>query len=136
MIAQRPDWVCVMIGINDVWRQFDQPLVDEAAVLPEEFAETLDSLLSRTPARLVAMSPFMIEPNASEAMRVRMDEYGSLVKATAIKRGALFVDVQAAFDRLLQNLHPMSLAWDRIHPNTTGHLAIARAFLQAVEPVT
>jgi len=25
VLAQRPDWLAVMIGINDVWRQFDSP---------------------------------------------------------------------------------------------------------------
>ena len=28
--------------------------------------------------------------------------------------------------------HPMTLAWDRIHPNTTGHMIIARAFLKTL----
>jgi lysophospholipase L1-like esterase len=26
----------------------------------------------------------------------------------------------------------MALAWDRIHPNPTGHMILARAFLNAV----
>ena len=27
VISLKPDWVSVMIGINDVWRQFDEPAV-------------------------------------------------------------------------------------------------------------
>src|SRR5215211_5094424 len=26
VLALKPDWVSLMIGINDVWRQFDSPL--------------------------------------------------------------------------------------------------------------
>ena len=37
---QNPDWVCVLIGINDVWRQFDSPELKEQHVSPEEYRET------------------------------------------------------------------------------------------------
>jgi hypothetical protein len=43
-----------------------------------------------------------------------------------------FVDTQAAFDRVLAQLHPMRLAWDRVHPTLTGHMVLARTFLNTV----
>jgi lysophospholipase L1-like esterase len=33
---------------------------------------------------------------------------------------------------MLEHMHPMALAWDRVHPNTSGHAVIAKAFLRAV----
>ena len=39
--AHRPDWLSIMIGINDVWRQFDTPLQTDWQVPPEEYAATL-----------------------------------------------------------------------------------------------
>jgi lysophospholipase L1-like esterase len=62
-----------------------------------------------------------------------MDEYGAIVKKLAPKHQAILVDTQAAFDAVLQHMHPMELAWDRVHPNTTGHMIIARAFARALE---
>ena len=122
-----------MIGINDVWRQFDQPLVPEAAVAPEEFARTLERLVRKTHGpNLVLMTPFMVEPNRADPMRRRIDEYGAIVKRIATKHRVLFIDTQAAFDAVLVHTHAMALAWDRIHPNTTGHLILARAFLAAI----
>lgn len=44
----RPDWVCMLIGINDVWRQFDQPQMPETHVLPDEYARNCESLIQRT----------------------------------------------------------------------------------------
>lgn len=35
VVALNPDWVCVLIGINDVWRQFDSPNMTEQHVLLE-----------------------------------------------------------------------------------------------------
>lgn len=131
----KPDWLVVMIGVNDVWRQFDLPLQKEIHVLPDVYARTLDELVAATKPKvkgLVLMSPFYIEPNPADAMRARMDEYGAIVKKTAKKHGALFVDTQAAFNGALQHMHANNLAWDRVHPNNIGHAIIAKAFLNAV----
>ena len=78
------------------------------------------------------LAPFYIEPNRADAMRARMDQYGAIVKKIAARHGALFIDTQAAFDAVLQHMHPNAIAWDRVHPNITGHAIIARAFLQAI----
>ena len=131
-----PDWLSIMIGINDVWRQFDLPRQKEQHVGLEEYEKTLEELVARTRPSLkglVLMTPYFIEPNKADAMRARMDQYGAVVKKTAAKHEALFVDTQAAFDAVLKHCHPMSLAWDRVHPNQTGYMILARAFLQAVE---
>jgi lysophospholipase L1-like esterase len=135
VLALKPDWVSVMIGINDVWRQFDSPLRPEIAVPLAEYSDTLDELVEKTiPAvkGMVLMTPYMIEPNKKDAMRKTMDAYGSAVKKIAKKHKTIVVDAQAAFDSVLKHTHPMNLAWDRIHPGITGHTLIARAFLRAV----
>lgn len=135
VIDLKPDWLVVMIGINDVWRQFDRPTHPEHAVPLEEYARTLEELvLAAKPLvkGLVLMTPFFIEPNQGDAMRARMDEYGRAVLALARKNGVIGVDVQAAFDATLKHVHSAQLAWDRIHPGPVGHMVIARAFLDAV----
>lgn len=131
-----PDWLSVMVGTNDVWRQFDSPRQPETHVLPDEYAQTLDALVTRTlptVPNIVLMTPFYLEPNRADPMRRRMDEYGGIVRQIAQKHGTHFVDTQAAFDRVLTTYYPATLAWDRVHPNQTGHMVLARAFLEAVE---
>ena len=135
VIDQKPDWVSIMIGINDVWRQFDLPRQTEIHVLPDVYASTLDQLVRQTKpkvAGMVLMTPFYIEPNPADAMRERMDEYGELVRQVATKHKVRFVDTQAAFNRLLEHTHSTAIAWDRVHPNHVGHQALARAFLESV----
>jgi len=135
----KPDFVSVFIGVNDVWRQFDTPLRTEAHILPERYENTLEALVTRTlPALptgaggLLLATPFFIEPNRADPMRARMDEYGTLVRRVAARHGAHFLDTQAAFDTVLAHIHPMTLAWDRIHPQPAGHMILARAFLRAL----
>ena len=131
---QNPDWVCVLIGINDVWRQFDTPEIREGHVYPEAYEACYDGLIARTLPRvkgMVLMTPYFMEPNRSDPMRARMDEYGAIVKKLAAKYGLVCVDLQAGWDKLFEHMHPCSIAWDRIHPNQTGCMYIAKQFLTA-----
>ena len=132
----KPDWLSVMIGANDVWRQFDLPWQPETHVLPDEYERTLDVLIAQTAPTvqgLVLMTPFYIEPNPADAMRARMDEYGAIVRRLSEKHGTFFVDTQAAFDEVLTAYYPATLGWDRVHPTQVGHMVIARAFLKAID---
>ncbi|HLN61116.1 MAG TPA: SGNH/GDSL hydrolase family protein [Symbiobacteriaceae bacterium] len=132
----QPDWLSIKIGINDVWRQFDQPLLTHLHVYLDEYRRTLTNLVAVTKPRLkglVLLSPYYLEPNRQDPMRAAMDRYGAVVREVAAEYGAIFVDTQAAMDQLMEHYYPASLAWDRVHPNLTGHMAIARAFLKAIE---
>lgn len=135
VMDQKPDWVSVLIGINDVWRQFDSPAMTERHVPLDEFEHTYEKLIRRTlPAvkGMILMTPYFMEPNRQDAMRARMDEYGAAVKKLAGQYGCTFVDLQSAWDQLFRYMHPCNIAWDRIHPNQVGCMYIAKQFLRAV----
>ena len=135
VIERKPDWVSVLIGINDVWRQFDCPQMPENHVPPEEYEQTYEELIRQTLPRvkgMILMTPYYMEPNKTDAMRARMDEYGAIVKKLADRYGLTFVDLQAGWDRLFEHMHSTNIAWDRVHPNQTGCMYIAKQFLQAV----
>ena len=129
-----PDWLVIMIGINDVWQHFGRPWQTEHISL-EEYTQTLDDLIQQARPRLqglILMTPYFLEPRRRELMRALMDQYGAIVHELATQHHALLVDTQAAFDHVLQWLHPMHLAEDRIHLNMTGHMVLARALLQSI----
>ena len=95
VLALTPDWLSIMIGINDVWRQFDSPKQTERHIGPEEYETTLRDLVKQTKPNLkglVLMTPFYIEPNPADPMRAKMDHYGQLVKKIAGETGSIFVD--------------------------------------------
>lgn len=135
VLALEPDWLAIGIGINDVWRQFHSPNHPESHVPLAEYSQTLEALIQATRPTLnglILMTPYFIEPNTAEPMRKMMDEYGASVRQLAEKYQAVLVDTQAAFDVVLTNLHPMALAWDRVHPTHAGHMILAKAFLKAI----
>ncbi len=136
VLAQKPDWLSIMIGINDVWRQFDAWSQWESPIDLDEYKRTLETLIRKTQPLLkglVLMTPYLIEPDRADPMRARMDDFGVVVRELARRYGAVLVDTQAAFDEVLTELDPMMLAGDRVHPNLIGHMILARAFLKAVE---
>lgn len=131
----KPDWVCVLIGINDVWRQFDSPEMQEQHVPLEEFRRNYQRLIEWTLPSvkgMILMTPYYMEPNRAEPMRARMDAYGAAVKELAQAHGLICVDLQAGWDRLFEHMHPCKIAWDRVHPNQIGCMYIAKQFLAAV----
>ncbi len=132
-LAERPDWLSLMIGINDVWRSFGA-MPHEAVPLPE-YESNLRELLGRARAigaRLILMTPYMIEADRGVPMRRQMDWYGEVVRRLASELGAVLVDTQAAFDAVLSHSTPDDWADDQIHPNSAGHAVIALAWLRAV----
>ena len=134
VLAHNPDWVSIMIGINDVWRQFDRPQM-RLQIEPELFEKILTGLVEETKNRVkgvILMSPFFLEPNRDDPMRQMMDQYGAIVKKTSQSAGCLFVDTQEAFDQYLAVRPTQTLCGDRVHPNLVGHQIMADAFLAAI----
>jgi lysophospholipase L1-like esterase len=130
----RPDWLSVMIGINDVWRYFD-PQRQPEAVPHAEYEQTLDRLLATARPQvscLVLLTPFYVQPSKSDPMRARMDEFGAIAARLAPRHDALLVDTQAAIDRLLAHHTPTEIAHDLVHVGPLGHEAFANAFVDAV----
>ena len=129
-----PNWLSVMIGINDVWRQFDsEPGAEQ--VEPEQYELVYRSLLAKTRSQLdglVLMTPYFLETNREDPMRLKMDAYGTITKKLAVEFDAIFVDTQATFDHYLAHQPTESLCADRVHPNELGHMILARAFLNAL----
>ncbi len=133
ILAEQPDWLSVMIGINDVWRAFSSN-PHEAVPLPE-YEATLRALLTSVReqgARLIVMTPYMIEPDPQVPMRRQMDWYSAAVECIAAEQDAVLVHTQQAFDIVLRETAPEDWAPDQIHPNQPGHAVLALAWLRAV----
>ena len=148
VIAHAPDWLSVMIGVNDTWRHFTRP---EEAVGLDEYVSIYTELLERTRKSLkglVLMTPFMAEtdpPHQSDgpaglgsleksaAMRALIGGYVDAVKVLAAKYDAVLVDIQGVIDDMLgRGYDPLELTRDKVHPIPLGCLAIARAWMKAV----
>lgn len=133
----KPDWLCIMIGTNDVWRQFDQALNPKEHVYLDEYENTLRELVRDTlplVKGIVLMSPYYLEPNLNDPMRATMDVYGGIVEKIAEEFDIVFVNTQQAFDQISDHVYLSSLStnWDRVHPGQRGHMTLTQGFLNAI----
>ena len=129
-----PQWISILIGGNDCWRQFDSPSQRDQHVSPEEYGENLTQMLEMSKSKsgvkgIFVLSPYYMEPLRQDPMRSRMEEYAAVSRSLAEKCGAEFIDIQAAFDKYFRYRHSSFIAWDRIHPNQIGATVIAKEFL-------
>lgn len=132
VLSQNPNYVFILIGANDIWRQFDRPCYPEQAVdLPTHLSNLEDMLkkvisIGATP---VLMPTYYIESNDSDQMKNTTLLYAQAQKDLAKKYGVEVVDVQAEFDKYLTHRYSASLTWDRVHPGPVGSMLIAKAVL-------
>ena len=59
VLALKPNWVSICIGINDVWRQFDCPAIPECAVQPAEYRENLEKMLTALQGTVKGLQRFL-----------------------------------------------------------------------------
>ncbi len=137
----QPDWLSVMIGINDLHWHLGG---GEDAYGPDVFAELYDRILVRaaeeTHARLVLLTPFYMstdKPGDAHGWRGRVMQaigsYIEVVRRMADRHNALFVDTHAMFQRQLQYHRADEFGDEPVHPNATGHLLLAHEWLRALD---
>lgn len=135
VLSFNPDWVSVMVGVNDVWRQFDGVFKHVPVESPEEYENLYRGIIEKTLPKvkgMIVMTPFMMEANDAHPMKARVKEYAAIVKKLAEEYGLVFVDLQTKFDEFLKVTNEFIITQDRVHPNAKGHAIIAKSFLDAV----
>jgi lysophospholipase L1-like esterase len=140
VLKLRPDWLGIMIGVNDVTSNIP-PNVNP--VPPDVYRRAYDELLARTRAalprcRLLLMEPFLMladppqNEGAAQAARL-LPDYLRTVQALSRKYRTRLLRTHRLFTRLIrQHGSPQVFGGEAVHPNATGHLAIAEAVYAAL----
>lgn len=130
----KPDYVAILIGINDVWRFFDQPFQHPIDLVDADlFKNTYQMLIDQTKAsvkELFLLSPFMFETNSTDPMLQKLQEYQAIVQELAQKNNLVYIDLQSVVTDYLMKKSSYILSNDRVHPNQNGHFLIANALLK------
>lgn len=136
VLAERPDWVSLMIGINDLWPAFGSPYQCRKALPPMDYKATLHQLVNvtreRIGAHVILLTPYVIEPNQQDPFRAGVDAFGAAVAEIGQTEEAHVVDTQAAFDAVLAHSDAGAWSADRVHLEEPSHMVIALAFLRCV----
>ncbi len=138
VLTIKPDWLSVLIGINDVHRTLTG---DPTAVPPNRYEELyrqcLELTMERTNAQVVLMEPFYISTDIeTDSWRTKvlkaLKEYQAIVRQLADEFNAVFVPLHELFQEQLRYRHADAFCPEPVHPNQFGHLLIAHAWLKAM----
>ncbi|MGF6824389.1 acyl-CoA thioesterase-1 [Microbacterium sp. ZKA21] len=128
-IDENPDVVSILIGINDVWRRYD----DDDATSAEQFEANLRTILTaireRTDAAIVILEPFLLPVTDKLRFREDLDPKIEIERRLADEFGATFVPLDAVLAAAAQTDGPESIAGDGIHPTADGHRIVAETWL-------
>ena len=129
ILAYNPDYVFIMIGVNDAWRHFDGSRFTQTLISPKQSGENVEKMINKTVeagATPVIISPYFLDTNREDPMRKMVDEINVEYKALAEKYNIGYIDVQTVFDEYLQHTSSYILSGDRVHPKAVGISIIAR----------
>ncbi len=134
-IDHKPDILSVLIGINDLWRQYVEPERLPEAVYPDEYELTYRRLLltakKQCKCQLVLMEPFMFCSTPENPMFKGLQTYLKIVHKLAEESDAVVVALQSKIDEQIKQVPPEKWSADSVHPYVWVHAWIAQRWLQA-----
>jgi len=131
LLAHKPTVVTFLIGINDVWRRFDQQLVSPAAEFAAAYHRVLTRIRAELNPRLVLMEPFLLPvPADRRAWREDLGPKISIVRDLAVEFGADLIPLDGLFAAAATRAPAAYWLPDGVHPSAAGHALIADAWLK------
>ena len=134
-LSHKPDILSVLIGINDVFRQYTGAL--DTAVLLDEYQLTYKRLLSlvkeKYNCQLILMEPFMFCDDKTNPAYKSLQQYIHAVRALAEEFDAVLVPLQELIDKKIKQVSPGKFSDDMVHPYVWAHAWIAERWLEATK---
>jgi lysophospholipase L1-like esterase len=134
-IDHKPDILSVLIGVNDVWRQFAGEAKLPYGVPIDEYESTyrrlLDDTIQKCNSRLVICEPFMFCDDFNDPIFAELRRYIEAVRRIAADFDAVLVPLQKAIDERIKQVPPQDWSLDMVHPHVWAHAWIAQQWLLA-----
>ncbi len=133
-VKLNPDYVSLLIGVNDTWRRYDSGMVTTA----EEYEANMRTLLNRikteTSAKIILLNIFLLDVTPDKAqMRPDLLEKQEVIYRLAKEYDVTFIDLSKIFDKMVADGTAMEeISADGVHPTDFGHTVIAEQWLKAV----
>lgn len=138
IINLEPDYMSILIGINDVWHEISRKNGVSAEryeiiynMLIEQVKEALPNI------KIMILEPFVLKASATEeewdTFRSETEKRAVAAKRVAKKNNLVFVPLMDKFDEAAKSASPDYWLLDGVHPSAMGHELIKREWLRAFE---
>jgi len=128
----KPDWVSILIGVNDCWRRYDA----NDATPTEGFEKSYRTILERSRSQgigVIICEPFLLPcPPDREAWREDLDPKIHVARKLAREFGSRYVPFDGIFASHAVFQPPAFWTPDGVHPSPAGHALMAAEWIKAV----
>lgn len=135
VLALSPSLVSIKIGINDVWHGLNPERQGvDIKTFCTVYTDILQRLRSSCPDALIVLcEPSVIWPPAPAEGNAALQPYVEATRALAAEFGArALVPLHGAFNQAREERPDVPWAPDGVHPNSSGHMLIARTWLASL----
>lgn len=136
IINLKPDYMSILIGVNDVWHKFDG---QENGVEAEKYFWIYSSLIEEIKEalpeiKIMILEPFTLKGTGNQAyweeFYVEVLKRAEKAKAIAEKYGLIFVPLQEKFDVALKEEPSEHWLLDGVHPLPKGDEMIKQEWMK------
>lgn len=131
IINLKPDYLSILIGVNDVWHELDY----QDGVSAEKYEMILDTMIHEIKTALpdiqiVIMEPFLLRGSGTakyfDEFSVEVKKRADSAKKIAEKIHLPFVPLQSVMENFASKTSSEYILIDGVHPTYVGHELIAR----------
>ena len=118
VLAEKPDFVVLEVGVNDVWHR-----AHGVIVTPEEFRANYEELVAKilsSGARLILMQPYMLRVSDKLRFRPYLNTVNDIIREIAKREKLTMIPVDEIFNGVTQDIAPAQFASDGVHPTHRG----------------
>ncbi len=129
-----PDWLSVLIGINDCGREINGAEGHTAENYEATYRRLLDRVRFETEAKLIIMEPFLLPcRDDARVWREKLWDRIQSARDLALDFSAIYVPLDGLFAAAATRREPVFWTLpDGVHPTQAGHALIAQAWIDAI----
>ncbi len=140
LINLAPDYLSILIGVNDVWHEFGS----KNGVSADKFEMYYNLLIREVKEalpeiKIMILEPFVLKGSATEenwdAFRADVVLHAEASRRVAEANDLPFVPLLALFDEAAEKVSPAYWLADGVHPTPAGHELIKREWLKTFEKI-
>lgn len=131
-----PDYISILIGINDVWHEISSENGVSAKRFEKYYNSLIEDIKDALPnIKIMILEPFVLKGTATaekwDEFRSETEKRAAVAKDVAAKNGLLFVPLMKKFDDAAKIAPESDWLLDGVHPTAMGHELIKREWLKA-----
>lgn len=146
MINLKPDYMSVLIGINDVWHEYTRQNGVDAEKFEMVYGLMIEELQRALPdLKIMILEPFVLpgiatvtddeHPGRWEYFTSECSLRREAAKRIAEKYNLLFIPLQEMFNKANENAPADYWLADGVHPTPAGHELIKNEWLKAFDKI-